>query len=238
MKKPRAIIFGKHPDEITDLVLSKGFEIVDENETADKKNQIDIVISYGGDGTFLLSEARYPGIPKLLLKSSAVCKLCEDCSHDKILDSYVSGKYIVKKIPKLEATAGGTTLQGVNDIIVHNTNPRHAIRYHVDINAERIPNHEIIGDGVVIATPLGSTGYYRSITDGFFTAGIGLAFNNSTEQSEHVVLDAKDEIKISITRGPAFVYADNQETSIELQTGDIVTIKISTHEAELIRTNC
>ena len=30
----------------------------------------DIIVSLGGDGTFLLSERLYPGIPKLLIRDS------------------------------------------------------------------------------------------------------------------------------------------------------------------------
>jgi len=94
---------------------------------------------------------------------------------------------------------------------------------------------EIIGDGIVVATPsFGSTGYYKSITDSFFEVGIGLAYNNSTEQSDHVVLDENRIISIEITRGPAIIYADNQETSISLNKGDVATIKKSSQTAKIV----
>lgn len=220
-------VFGRHTTEIDNLAKSNGFEVVKENP--------EVVISHGGDGTLILSEFHYPGIPKLLLKSSQICKLCEPFSNEEILERFKGGKYKTRSIAKLEVEAKGKNLHAMNDIILHNDDPRHAIRYHVRLNDEPIPHHEVIGDGVVVSTPFGSTGYYKSITGSIFTTGIGLAFNNSTEQSDHVVLSEHDVIKIIITRGPATIYADNQDESISLTEGDEIIIKKSKHSAHIIQ---
>jgi NAD kinase len=125
-------------------------------------------------------------------------------------------------------------LIAINEIIVHNSNPRKAIRYTVHVDDKQIGN-EIIGDGIVVATPsFGSTGYYRSITDSFFEVGIGLAFNNSIEQSDHMVLRDNRVIKLNLVRGPADVYADNQESSIELCENESVTIRKSEDTAKIV----
>jgi NAD+ kinase len=108
------------------------------------------------------------------------------------------------------------------------------MRYKFSINGKN-SGHEIIGDGVVVSTPFGSTGYYRSITDSFFEVGIGLAFNNSTEQSDHMVLSEDSEIEILITRGPANIYADNQSEVLTIEEGKITTIKKSDKFAKIIR---
>ena len=135
---------------------------------------------------------------------------------------------------KIEARAKGKKLLGINDIIVHNQDPRHAIRYEILID-EKPMGKEIIGDGIVAATPLGSTGYYRSITDSFFEVGMGLAFNNSTEQADHMVLRDSARIVIHIVRGPAIVYADNQPESVVLEAGDDVVLRMSKQRAHIIR---
>ncbi|MGC9610857.1 MAG: hypothetical protein ABSE68_01400 [Minisyncoccia bacterium] len=219
-------VFGKESEIILDLVKKSGFEVVDKNP--------DIIASYGGDGTLMRSEFEFPGIPKLVLKNSQVCKLCVDLPNEEILRRVKNGQYKIEELDKLEAETKGRKVTGLNDIVVHNTNPRHAVRYTIFVNGREIGG-EIIGDGVVIATPLGSTGYYRSITDSFFEIGIGLAFNNSTEQSDHMVLSDNSEIKIKIARGPAIVYADNQSEAIELKEGDEVVVKKSKETAKIIR---
>ena len=92
----------------------------------------------------------------------------------------------------------------------------------------------MIGDGVVVATPFGSTGYYRSITDSYFETGIGLAFNNSTEQADHVVLSEQRNIEITITRGPAQVYSDNQDEVVTIIEGEKVSIQKSKSLARIV----
>lgn len=222
----RVRIFGHDTDSIIPLVRSSGFEI--------DLNDPDFIISYGGDGTLIGSEAHLPGIPKIVLKNSNICKKCSHLSNEEVLLKVRDGRYLIEESIKLEATVGDKRLIAINEIIVHNSNPRKAIRYTVHVDNKQIAS-EIIGDGIVVATPsFGSTGYYRSITDSFFEVGIGLAFNNSTEQSDHMVLRNNRIIKLDLIRGPADVYADNQESAIELREGECVTIKKSEETAKIV----
>ncbi len=225
----KIFLFGKNSEEILPLVKSLGLEITDKNP--------ELVFSYGGDGTLIESEFAFPGVPKLLLRGSKICKRCSPLSNEEILKRLAAGQYEIEKRIKLEAAVCGEILTGVNDIMVHNQDHRHAMRYHIWLDGRRINSaeNEIIGDGVVAATPFGSTGYYRSITDSFFEIGIGLAFNNSTEQADHMVLPETAEIKLQIARGPAIVYADNQEKVLPVAEGDEITIRKSGQEFNLIK---
>jgi NAD+ kinase len=212
------------------LAQSIGFSIVTENP--------DLVASFGGDGTLILSEHLYPGIHKIVLRDSAICKMCKFGSgnheNKEVLSRVRDGKFHIAEVWKLEARANGKLLIGLNDITVHNTDPRHGIRYKITVDGS-MELHEVIGDGVVVATPFGSTWYYRSITDSYFETGIGLAFNNSTEQADHVVLAEQRTIVVKITRGPANIYADNQDEVIALETGESVTIKTAEDPARIVR---
>lgn len=225
----RAIIFSapeSNTDELRRTAERLGFSIVERKP--------EIIISYGGDGTFMRAEDAWPGIPKVIVRGSVVCKLCSPLENGEVLARIAGGTYSIEELWKLTAETAGGKLEGVNDIVVHNGNPRHAIRYELSVNEKRIGT-QIIGDGVVVATPLGSTGYYRSITDSFFEVGMGLAFNNSTEQSDHIVLKESAVIRIRITRGPAVVYADNKEEALELREGDEVEIRKSDAVARVVR---
>ena len=127
----------------------------------------------------------------------------------------------------------GKIFTGLNDIVLHNENPRCAVRYSIEIDGI-ILREEIIGDGVVFATPLGSTGYYRSITDSSFEICIGVAFNNSTEKSDPMVLKEDRVIRVKIIRGPAICYADNQEQSVKLEESDFLEVKKSQQIAKIV----
>jgi len=221
----RVAIVGNNKAEAEKLAEKAGFTLADD--------KLDFVISYGGDGTMMRAEFQYPGVPKIVLKDSLICKVCSVLSNEAVLEKVAQGKYEIKSLIKLEAVKDGQTITGLNDVIVHNANPRHGIRYQLWIDDRQLGN-TIIGDGIVVATPLGSTAYYRSITDSNFETGIGLAFNNSTEQMDHVVLDDNKTIKLKLTRGPAVVYADNQDLSLELKEGDEVVIKKSPSVAQWV----
>lgn len=221
----RVLLAGTPAESDRTLLERHGFSLVTERP--------DMVAAFGGDGSLMRAEHDFPGIPKLLLRASRVCKLCAKLPNEEVVARVHAGRYKVREFPKLRVTAREQRLDGMNDVIVHNADPRHGIRYRTYVDGREVGG-EIIGDGVVVATPLGSTGYYRSITDSSFSVGMGLAFNNSTEQSDHVVLPDTAEIRLAILRGPAICYADNHRETIELSDGDEAFVSKSPDVARLI----
>jgi len=221
----RVLIYGRKVSEIAPIVRKFELEITDKNPEA--------VLAYGGDGALLQAEYDYPGVPKVLLKGSAICKRCPPLPNEEVLARIKKGDFKIEEAMALEVQVNSRRMRGVNDVIVHNKDHRRAIRYRLTINGKDL-GHEIIGDGIVVATPYGATGYYRSITHSFFETGIGLAFNNSTEPFNHMVLDEESKIKVSITRGPAVVFADNQEEFVELHDGGEAVIKKSGEVARFL----
>lgn len=224
----KLLIYGQNTEEIKTLIQKAGLEIVTEEP--------DAIAVCGGDGTFMKSEKDFPGVPKFIIQKSKTSKKGHDLEPSELIEKIVRGRYHINEEIKIESTAKGETLVGLNEIIIHNTDPRQAIRYNVFVNDKQVAG-DIIGDGVVVSTPYGSTGYYRSITDGMFEVGIGLAFNNSTEQVDHMVLKEDTKIKIKIVRGPAHAYADNDEKEIELNDGDEIIITKFTETAKIIYFN-
>lgn len=222
----KLLIYGNNLDQVPEIAEKIGFKIV-------KKNP-NVVTSYGGDGTFMRAENMFPGIPKFPLKRSKICKKCYDLPIEETLRRVFAKEFEIKNEIKIEAIAKKKRLIGLNEIVVHNNEPRRAIRYQIFINGKQ-SGGEIIGDGVVVSTPYGSTGYYRAITDSFFELGIGVAFNNSTEQSDHMVLKEDSEIVIKITRGQAIAYADNDKQEIVLDDSDEIVIRKYKKAAKIIK---
>lgn len=236
IKNMKILIYGKDAHEIEKAAEKVGFEVINPSQIKSQFDMVnpEIVVSYGGDGTFMKSEREFPGVPKFALRKSKICKKCQDIGIEEAFKKVSVGEYRIIEEIKIESICKGKQIIGMNEIIVHNANPRSAIRYEIFINDKNI-GKEIIGDGVVVSTPYGSTGYYKSITGGVFEVGIGLAFNNSTEQKDHMVIKEDAEIRIKIIRGPAVAYADNDETEITLDDGDIIEIKKSKDMARIIK---
>ena len=215
----KVCITGRNPENIISLINSsfKEFTIVEENP--------DLVIAHGGDGTLLEAERRFPGVDKLPIRDM---QTAPRCSVHSSLENYISS-FLCKKLNKtpLIKIAGfknDESLIGLNDIFIHNVDRGGALRYFVFLDGKPYGN-EVIGDGVGISTVHGSTAYYRSITHSIFKIGIGLAFNNSTEVTNHLVLPEETIIKIKLTRGPAIIVADNSPERIYLSEGDEVILK-------------
>lgn len=215
----KVLLAGRHLDDIKPLLSGlSDVEIVDSNP--------DLVITHGGDGSLLGAEREYPGIPKLPVRDAESTPLCEE--HSSFLtffEQYREGKLEKTELIKLAGfTSGGEQLSGINDVFIHNVDRAGALRYRVFID-DKPYGHEIIGDGVGVATVHGSTAYYRSITHSIFKIGIGLAFSNSTQLTNHLVLPEETVITVKIVRGPAILVADNGPKSVELNEGDEIVIK-------------
>lgn len=222
------------------------FPLIDDNNP-------DIVIVFGGDGTILRSEQRYPSIPKLTFRDS---EHGTKCTYDsgiasEILNHIISGKYTnrMQEEPKLEAYYNGITLHALNEIQIHNKNPQQAIRFQLLIDGK--PSYsvkEIIGDGILICTPFGSSGYYKSITGksidknhiiGDSSKLMGFALNNpyNIHDFKYGTTPITSEITIDITRGDGWLLADNNDFMIPVTTGVHITIKKSMQTAKFIVVN-
>ncbi len=191
----------------------------------------DIVISVGGDGSFFEAERRYPRIPKALVKESETGHLCTTLPLETVLERLQKRKYTIREIEKLEIV--GTKRKAVNDVIVRNAVQQEAIRFSVRING-KTEESLLIGDGVVIATPFGSRGYFYSITRKTFAKGIGIAYNNIHNKTMKKKMITKGSIKIRIVRGNAKVTTDNNQRVVNMQKNQSITIKRSQEKARII----
>lgn len=190
------------------------------------KTKPEFVLCYGGDGTLLYAERHYPLVPKVMIRHSRVCAKCATLAKETILELMVRGQYSLVEQPLLETSHGGKTLYAINDILVAHANVNTGLRYHLWLNGESFGG-ELLGDGLVVATPLGGTGYYQSITRSTFQQGLGIAFNNSIFTIGNLVVPEDTIVKVRIDRGPALVAADNNDLYLPLRNKDTVTIRRS-----------
>lgn len=213
-------LHGKHLEVISDKLRTGGFEVVADPEAAD------LVLCYGGDGAMLGASALYPDKIKFPVRDAETAPLCCQHSLETQLQMLREGRLTLTKLPRLCGEARGKRIYGINDIFIHNRISVSAMRYDVRIDGE-LYGEEIVGDGVGVSTVHGSTAYYRSITHSIFRTGIGLAFSNSTELVNHLVLPEESRISITVLRGPCEMVADNSRESISMEEGDEAVIMMS-----------
>jgi NAD kinase len=216
-------LFGKNSDSIRHLIPEYGLQFVDDKP--------DVIISYGGDGTLLSAERKYPSIPKLPIRDSKVCKKCSKHTTEFLLEQLSQDKINLKLYPKLEAKINDESILAINDIVIRNSTPMHALRFKLLRSGQQIKPDVIIGDGIVATTPFGSTGYYQSITRKAIESGFAVAFNNTTKDLEPLKFTPIQDIKVVIVRGPGSLSSDNNPKIYSLKEHDEIKIFASPHKA-------
>ena len=213
--------------KIKAVLAAEGFKVVERNP--------DFIVCFGGDGTVLFSERTFPEVPKLIIKTSRVCRKCDYTPDDlkDLLSKIREGNYCLYKKMKLETEAKGKKLVGLNEIQIHPKLPIYAVRFSLSVDGKECK--DLIGDGVIVATSFGSTGYYKATGGKRFEKGIGISFNNLHNRNiESFVVPEDSTLKLTVTRGPAWLLADNNKNFIELIAKDTVTIRKSSSVANFI----
>ncbi|MEA3379119.1 MAG: hypothetical protein U9Q69_05810 [Nanoarchaeota archaeon] len=216
-------IYGENQKLLKSVLSNEDFEIT--------KEEPEIIICLGGDGTFLESERKFPGIPKLFIKHKKKAPSKKILSN--IFRNLREGKYKMHTEKKVHCLVNGFEMVGLNDVNIHYTPPC-ALRLSVNINKKKITPH-IICDGAVIATPYGRTGYFSSITNKKFKKGMGLVFNNPTRKHKPIIVNESDTIKIKILRGKGVVAVDCFPNLVQVKENDEIQIKEAVSQANLIQ---
>jgi NAD+ kinase len=135
----------------------KGVELVDGEDA-------DIAIVLGGDGTMLRALARFlgKGIPVIGVNYGRVGFLTA-ISADQLetgLERVFDGEYKTVELSTLEATVNGTTKVAVNDVVVAGGTLGRMVEIGYSIGGEDLGHQPC--DGLICATPTGSTAYNLS----------------------------------------------------------------------------
>jgi NAD+ kinase len=124
----------------------------------------DIAIVLGGDGTMLRALARFlgTGVPVIGVNYGRVGFLTA-MSADELesgLERVFAGEYETVELSTLEATVNGTTKVAVNDVVVAGGTLGRMVEIGYSIGGEDLGHQPC--DGLICATPTGSTAYNLS----------------------------------------------------------------------------
>lgn len=134
----------------------------------DLPNNIDCLISLGGDGTVLDSVTLVgdSNIPILGINYGRLGFLAS-ISKDELstmVEALVSGTFVIEKRALIHLDANipifGTTPFGLNEFVIHKRDISPMIKIHTYLNGEFLNSYW--ADGIIVSTPTGSTGYNMS----------------------------------------------------------------------------
>ncbi len=207
----------------------------------------DLVVVVGGDGTLLdAARAVAPhGVPMLGVNLGRlgfmVDVLPADMTHT--LDAVFEGKYVREERLMLSATLirnqqEQDTFHALNDVVIRNRDFARVIEFDTYADGCFISHHR--ADGIVIATPTGSTAYALSGGGPVLHPGIPaitlVPICPHTLSDRPLVLDAGREIEVVIDSArttQALVTCDGQVPQ-DLSSGDRVRIRRAEKGVSLI----
>lgn len=206
----------------------------------------DIALVIGGDGTLLRVAARCAknSIPVLGINLGKVGFMTEieQDDMDSAIDALTEGRYKIEKRMLLKAQVNdeNVSYHALNDVVI--SKPEGTRLISIDLYADNELVNHYVGDGLIIATPTGSTGY--SISAGGPVVDPRMDLYIATPICAHMlavrsaVLPSNSEIVIRPGRDyqnhSAIVTTDGERQRF-ISGDDELRISKSGYEFELIR---
>jgi NAD+ kinase len=220
------IIYGSFYEKIYQFVnFRKEFKTFQSNK--DLIGKIDFICSIGGDGTFLetLYLVRDSGIPIIGVNLGRLGFLSSIGRHEisHAIDSLIEEKYRITKRTLLQLAEPknlfGEINYGLNELVVSRKGTSSLIVVHIYIDEVFLNSYW--ADGLIIATPTGSTAYSLSSGGPIITPGsenfviTPIATHNLTVRPIVIRDDSTIRIKLEGRDKSYFASLDSRFVSIE-----------------------
>lgn len=202
----------------------------------------DFILSFGGDGT-LLAAARAVGSFGKPILGVNIGKLgfltaveTSDLLH--AVERLIAGDYRTESRLVLHAQLEGhAPIFALNDLVVIRSDAARMIRIRVDIDGTFLNRYT--ADGLIVATPTGSTAYSLSANGPILTPSLDALVINPicphTLTMRPIVVGGTQEIRLHLEDDyTAFLSSDGQEEQ-RLTGGEIITIRKAAHTIQLVR---
>lgn len=207
----------------------------------------DLIIVVGGDGS-LLSAARMAilvNVPVIGINRGRLGFLT-DISPQEIesqLGAVLAGKYCEERrfLLHMRIHDGATNyFQGdaLNDVVLSRGNETHLVEFDVYINQQFVSHYR--SDGLILATPTGSTAYALSaggpIMHPQLNAMVMVPMFSHSLSSRPLVIDGQANVELRISasnENKLQISCDGHESSL-VQPGQCVTVEKNTQELRLL----
>lgn len=206
----------------------------------------DLVITFGGDGTLIraanaCSERGTPILGVYYGRFGFVTQ-CSGPEIGACLSDFFDGTAVLEErmmlhTELLRAGAVIATLHSLNEMSLQRDVTARMMTFRVAVDGRELTHYP--ADGVMVATPTGSTGYSLSaggpIVDPVVRALLVTAIAPHTLSVRPLVLGPEATVELAIeTEGDAILSADGQ-TRLHLLSGDLVRVRRSTRVTKLVR---
>ncbi|WP_418181034.1 NAD(+)/NADH kinase [Aliarcobacter lanthieri] len=238
-------------EKIEELFLQKEISLILEDNSAvmigrnginfeNLCKNVDFLISVGGDGTLLgvVRKAFKYDLPVLGINLGTLGFLTDLSMEQlpKFIDDLIINNYKINSRMIIEGSIKDKKFVAFNDIVISRKNLSSMLKVKAKIDKKAFNTY--FGDGLIVATPSGSTAYNLSVggpivyplTEAFIITPI--APHSLTQRPVVVPADFEIEFKVP-NSSEAVVIVDGQEM-YELKKDEILKIKIATKKAKML----
>jgi NAD+ kinase len=219
-----------------------GFQIADYAEIGARA---DLVVVQGGDGSMLSAARNLAGrdVPLVGVNQGRLGFMTDIASSKmiEVMAQILAGKHAIEERTMLAAEVrrdGSVTLAtlALNDAVVNKGSVGRLIEFVVNIDGEFV--YDLRADGLIVATPTGSTAYALSADGPIVHPGVpGFALvpiSPHTLSNRPIMISDRSVIEISLKRaGDARLHFDGQ-LQCDLQEGDRVVIRRAEHTIKFV----
>ena len=199
-------------------------------------SKVDLIIVFGGDGTLLNSARKYlkNNIPILGINMGNVGFLTDVKTEDfeSIIQDILNGKFEIEERNLVSASFLNETVYGLNEIVIHSGAYTQLMRYRLSVNDKVV--YEQRSDGLIIATPTGSTAYALSAGGPIIHPSLDvwtiLPMLPQSISSRPFVISSKEKVVIRLLKGPledAKICADGHDDIAVPYEEEIVITKMN-----------
>ncbi len=226
-----------------ELITLLSFDNVQYISAEHALNECDVIVTIGGDGTLLHIADKSAGKPMLGINVGRLGFLAT-VEFDEIytkLARLAVGDYTIDKRSMLDIMISGNEkkhFNALNDIIISKPNISNTI--DVDIYCDEIPVNKFRGDGVIVATPTGSTAYSLSAGGPVLDARIeGIIVTPICAHGLHnppVVFSSnrKMRIKVSTYDGTDAMFSIDGKDGHSIKCGETVAVSLADEYMKLV----
>ncbi|MEY2490793.1 MAG: kinase [Verrucomicrobiota bacterium] len=206
---------------------------------ADLGRQADLLVVLGGDGTILHVVEQLTDVIKpvfgINVGSLGFLTCANSSTYSEAVEGIAAGKMVFSDRTLLEVTVrvgdkDPTVMTALNDVVLSRGEVSRLIRLKTRVNGEALT--EFNADGLVVATPTGSTAYSLSAGGPILAPESGafvitpICPHVLTNRSIIVGESATIEIEVTERKYPVFLTVDGREP-LHIEAGAIVEIKKS-----------
>lgn len=214
-------------------------------------DNVDCVVVLGGDGTLLRAarEVVNREIPLCGINLGTLGYLAEINSHSiyPALDQLMNGEYEIERRMMLTGSVyhQGTLVErdiALNDIVISREGPQRIVRFNNYVNDEFLNSYK--ADGIIIATPTGSTGYSLSAGGPIISPEASMMLMTPlaphTLNTRSIVFPGKDKIIVEIGIGrdgetERGIASFDGDTVAQMETGDRIVIEKSEKDTQIVK---